>query len=236
MIAAVAHLHIHAGGAALDGGRYQRSLYHLARALELAKYVNDAYLQVLALNWAGVATVEHGHPDDGLTMLQATQVKAWDIPDPDQRAALQATGLMDSASALIKVGAPEQAFQQAGKSRELWTPIPTDPFGDLDRPVALLEIERGRLDRAEQFAAASVRRWEGLSQRGHTKSGIVQATIHVKAGEPRGLQLAHSAITDTTKLTSVRARRQLVPLAEALEARPGTDARDLARMARQAAA
>lgn len=54
--------------------------------------------------------------------------------------------------------------------------------------------------------------------------------------EQRGLQLAHSVITDVTRLSSVRARKQLTPLAEALEIRPGSEARELARMARQVAA
>ena len=69
----------------------------------------------------------------------------------------------------------------------------------------------------EQFAAASMRRWEGGGQVSLTQSAIVLATIHVRAGEPRGLQLAHGAITSAGKLTSVRARRRLEPLAAALE-------------------
>ena len=88
---------------------------------------------------------------------------------------------------------------------------------------------------AETFAVTSMRRWDGGRQRSRTMTGVVLATIHVKAGERRGLRLAHTAITDVTTLTSVRVRRQLIPLAEALEARPGSDARELARMARQVA-
>ncbi|MGH3868050.1 MAG: hypothetical protein ACRDQ4_18385 [Pseudonocardiaceae bacterium] len=61
------------------------------------------------------------------------------------------------------------------------------------------------------------------------------ATVHVRAGEPGGLPLAHGAITAVRKLSSVEVRRQLQPLAAALAARPGREARDLARMARQAA-
>lgn len=107
----------------------------------------------------------------------------------------------------------------------------------LDRPAAVLELAQGRLDAAEPFAAASVRRWEGVSNKvGATHSGAVLATIYVQAGEPRGLQLAHSAITAAARLTSFRVRQRLVPLYTALESRPGRDHRELARMARQVAA
>ncbi|MGH3940290.1 MAG: hypothetical protein ACRDTG_16990 [Pseudonocardiaceae bacterium] len=61
------------------------------------------------------------------------------------------------------------------------------------------------------------------------------ATIHVKAGERSGLQLAHQAITAATRLSSVRVRNQLIPLADALATRPGSDAAELARSARQVA-
>ena len=80
-----------------------------------------------------------------------------------------------------------------------------------------------------------MRRWEGRG-RSRTQSAIVLATIHVRAGEPRGLQLAHGAVTSAGKLTSVRARQRLVPLAEALAARRGSDAEQLVRMARQVTA
>ena len=66
-------------------------------------------------------------------------------------------------------------------------------------------------------------------------SGIVLATIHVRAGEPRGLKLAHSAVTTVTRISSMHARQRLEPLAAALEARSGSDYRELARMARQVA-
>ncbi|MGH4015850.1 MAG: hypothetical protein ACRDSL_18395 [Pseudonocardiaceae bacterium] len=51
-----------------------------AQVWQLAIEVGDAYCQALALNDAELATVTHGHPDDGLTMLQFGQVKAWGIP------------------------------------------------------------------------------------------------------------------------------------------------------------
>jgi len=141
------------------------------------------------------------------------------------------------ATAYERLGYPAVAEADLAKARELWTPtgVDADVGGDVDRPAACLELARGRLDAAEPFAVASVRRWEGVSQVGRTQSAVVLAEIHVGAGEPGGLQLAHSAITAAAKLTSTRARRRLAPLVTALEARSGADARQLARMARQVA-
>jgi hypothetical protein len=220
-------------------------MYHFTRGLELATEAGDAYLQTTALDAAGLATIEHGHPNDGLKMLQCGQVAAWKIPPQldrnpvvgeGSRVALEACGLADSATALAALGQPEAAYRALGKSRELWYPTRADPRGDLDRPAAVLELARGRLDAAEQFAAASRRRWEGISEVGRIKSGIVLATIHVRAGEPGALALAHGALKEAGKLSSVRARKGLDPLAAALEARPGSDAKDLARITRQVAA
>ena len=153
------------------------------------------------------------------------------------RAAVQACAFADSALALIRLQHPQAAYQELAKGRDLWLPTRTDPSGDLDQVGARIALDQGRLDTAEQFAAASTRRWEGSpNQRARTDSIILLATIHVKAGEQRGLQLAHHAVTEVTQLTSVRARRRLLPLAHTLETRPGSDARDLARMARDVAA
>jgi tetratricopeptide (TPR) repeat protein len=237
LMAAVAELQIHAGWAGADAGLYRRAMYHYSRALELATEVGGAYLQAHALTLAGFATVEHGHPNDGLKLLQLAQVTAWRIPAEDCRGrAVEAWAQADSATALAALGKPEAAYRAVGQARELWTPTRADPTGDLDYVAACLEVERGRLDVAEQLAVASMRRWQDNSRLGRARSGIVLATIHVRAGESRGLQLAHSAITAVTKLSSVRARRQLEPLAAALETRPGSDNKELGRMARQVAA
>ncbi|MGH3907051.1 MAG: hypothetical protein ACRDTE_23165, partial [Pseudonocardiaceae bacterium] len=218
---------------------------HFARSLELATDVGDTYLQVLALRHAGLASVEHGHPDDGLKMLQCAQARTWEIPRRDQRAvvvgvsgraAAEAVALQESATALARLGDLDTAAATLAKGRDLWTPARTDPFGDMDRPAARLELERGRLDVAEARAVASVHRWERGSRISRTMSGTVLATVYVTAGDSRGLPLAHRAITDAGKLGSVRVRRQWVlPLADALDNRPGADARDLTRQARQIA-
>jgi len=248
LMVAVAQLHIEAGWAGFDAGLYDRAMVHYARAVELSIKAGDAYCQAVALSWAGLGTVEHGHTNDGLKMLQYAGVTALGIPsDPDpstmvigegSRAAVQASVQSSAAPAYDRLGSPALADADLTKARELWTPTPADinVGGDLDRPAACLELARGRLDVAEPFAVASVRRWEGVSQVGRTQSAVVLATIHVRAGEPRGLQLAHGAITSAARLTSARVRKRLEPLVAALEARRGSDAEQLARMARQVAA
>ncbi len=47
--------------------------------------------------------------------------------------------------------------------------------------------------------------------------------------------MAKSAIDGVAPLHSIQARKRLLPLAAALEARPGSDHRELDRMARQVA-
>ena len=111
------------------------------------------------------------------------------------RTTLQACGQADSATALADLDCWEAADTALANAREQWSPTSADPYGDLDRPAACLELKRGRLDSAEPFAAASVRRWESGGQVSRTQSAIVLATIHVRAGEPDGLRLAHGAIT-----------------------------------------
>jgi hypothetical protein len=72
---------------------------------------------------------------------------------------------------------------------------------------------------------------------GRAQAELLLAEVYVRAGESQGLTLAHDAIEKVIALQSVALRRQrLVPLATALEARPGSDARELARTARQVAA
>ncbi len=240
---AVAELHIQVGLDAFDAGLYDRTLYHYNYGLRLAAASGDAYCQTLALNHVGLAHVEHGHPNDGLKMLQFAQVKVLDIaPDNERsfgegsRTALEACALADSATALDLLGYPDAADAALVESRERWQPTAAVPVGDLDMVAARLELERGRLEAAEPFAVASVRLWESRgARRGRTRAGILLATIHVRAGESDGLQLAHEAITATMKLSSARARRNLEPLATALQARPRRDHHDLARTAHQVA-
>ena len=235
LMVSVAELHIQAGWAGTDAGLYDRAMHHYARGLELATEAGDAYLQALALTYAGMSTEEHGQPNDGLKLLQYAGVKARSIPQSHElRTAVEAVVLEDSATAYAHLGCPEAADRELDQARELWAP--TNLSGDPNQVAACIELDRGRLDAAEPFAVASMRRWEGVSERARTYSGVVLATVHVRAGEHRGLALAHGAITSAARLTSARVRRRLEPLATALETRSGSDVQQLARMARQVAA
>ncbi len=239
---AVAELHMEAAWAGFDYCRHNRAMHHFRTALGLATEAGDTYLQAEALIQAGLAIREFGHPDDGLKLLQLGLVKAWDIPADEQRAvvvgvigraAVEACARVEAANALADLGKMDAAEAEMAQARELWSATRTDAFGDLDRPAARLALRRGQLDVAEPLAVASVRRWEGVSLTGHTRSSIVLATVYVRAGEPSALPLAHGAITAAGKLGSARICAQLAPLADALAARPGRDAQNLARMAQR---
>lgn len=234
---AVAELHAFtAGWSALDAGLEDRALYHYSRALELATEIGQTSLQAIALACAGLTMLEHGHPNEGLKMLQFGQVTAWSIPPGQDRAMIESCALADAAVAYAELGDIPAAVTTVAKSRQLWSPACNDPRGDQDYVAARVELCRGRLDAAEPFAMASVSRWNGVSQLRGTSSAILLATIHVQAGEPDGLTLAHRAILDVATLSSTQTRTRLHTLATALAARPGADTQDLARMARQVVA
>lgn len=246
LLTALAELHLHAGWSAFDAGLYKRGMRHYARAFELATKSGDAYCRTLALTLAGLATVEQGHPNDGLKMLQAGQIGARTIPADLGRPVgigegsargLGSRALADSATALAAMGDLGNARRRMAESRDLWTPTRADRAGSHDYIAARLELGAGRLDVARELASASIRRWEGVSERARANSSTVLATIYVRAAEPQGLALARESVSGAARLGApVRLRRLLTPLAVALESRPGPDARELARMARQVAA
>jgi hypothetical protein len=116
---------------------------------------------------------------------------------------------------------PQNAFERAA--------------GDL--VTAVIQLDLGQLDAAEQSAASAVRTYSESHRRSRTLAELFLAEVHVRAGEYQGLTLARHAIDEVSTLQSVAARRQrLMPLAAALEARPGSDTGELARVARKIAA
>lgn len=117
---AVAQLHLQAGWSGFDSGLYDRAMYHYARAMELGIKASDSYCQALALGWAGLATIEHVDPNEGLKILQLGLIKVLDVPselDPNtvvfgerSRNALHASMLTDAATAYHRLdGYPDVA-------------------------------------------------------------------------------------------------------------------------------
>jgi len=92
LITAVSELHIEAGWAAFDSGLYDRAMGHYGHALKLGTEAGDAYCQAVALNAAGLATVEYRDPNEGLKLLQCGGATARKIPPDEQRAVVVAVG------------------------------------------------------------------------------------------------------------------------------------------------
>lgn len=138
---------------------------------------------------------------------------------------LQALVLKYAGAATVEHGQPNDGSKMLQYGDVTALDIPPD-----EQRAIVVGVER-----TSSSPQHRVRRWEGGNQVSRTQSAIVLATIHVRSGEPRRLLLAHGAVTSAARISSVRARRRLEPLAAALEARPGIDAKQLARMARQVA-
>ncbi len=144
---------------------------------------------------------------------------------------------LNSATAYALMDLPDQAKRCLAEAREGWAPRDAFERAAMDRATAGIQLDLGQLDIAEQFAASAVRTYGEGHRRGRTMAELALAEVYVRAGEPRGLVLARQAIEAVSSLQSVAVRRErLVPLVTALEARPGSDAKEIARMARQVAA
>ncbi|MGH8920772.1 MAG: helix-turn-helix domain-containing protein, partial [Actinomycetes bacterium] len=221
LAAALAELHTEAGWACYDSGLDGAG--HFTRALRLAGTARYTYGIANAAFHAGMTLVRTGHPNDALKLLQLGrfQLCANDPRVPTLTARLART----SAAAYAAMGGVDEATRCLAEAGEGWEPRDAFERAGADFVTAGVHHDLGQLDAAEPFAASAVRAYgAGHYRRGHTVAELLLAEIHVRAGEPRGLTLAHHAIEAVSTLQSVAARREwLTPLAPALEARPGTD-------------
>jgi transcriptional regulator with XRE-family HTH domain len=235
---ALAELNTLAGWCCYDSGLHRRARWHYRQAMDYAAGVGDDFRVIGAVQHAAIIDREHDMPDDALKLYQLAQFKLIRTPGDDPRVpTLRAWLDVQSASALALLDQPERARSELSQALDGRGQL-SDAFdrADMDHLHALVHLHLGHLDVAESFATSSVRGWGEGERRDGVLGDITLAVIHVRAGEPRGLQLAHHALTGVTKINSVRARQQLEPLAAALEARPSSsDTRQLARMARQLA-
>ncbi len=128
-----------------------------------------------------------------------------------------------------------RARDDLAKARDGWVPPDTFAAADMHLTSALTWLHCGQLDAAETAATHAVTTFGSL-RRGGVVADLTRARLHVLSGDPGALGLAESAIKATTQTRSGVARQiWLPPLAEALEARRGSDYADLARQARQVA-
>jgi transcriptional regulator with XRE-family HTH domain len=245
--AALSELYTEAGWACYDSGEDGRGCF--TRALRLADTAKDPYGVANAALHAGATLVRSGHPNDALKVYQlgkfhlrlfpprrssSASVPAEDFWVPILTAQLN----RQSATAYAVMKGADQADRYLGEADEAWEPQHAFQRAGADLVAAGIQLDLGRLEAAEQCAARAAGTYgEGHHRRGRIEAELIVAEVNVRAGESRGLELAHQAITRVSTLQSVAARRErLIPLATALQARPGSDTQELARLARQVAA
>ncbi len=222
---ALAELHIVAGWCCVDSGYHDHARSHFATSMSLAS--GDPGQLALAFRHAGIQMVDASVWNDSLKSFQLGLVSAADAETvawlhAETATPLAAMGLHDDALAAIK----------RAREHEL-----TDPFdaADMDYTTSCVYERLGRVETAEQFAQSAVRKWgeEGSAARDSVESDIALACLHVRAGEPDSVALAHRAIASVASLRSVRARMKLRSLVAALETRSSrSDCTELASRAR----
>jgi transcriptional regulator with XRE-family HTH domain len=242
--AALADLHAVVAWCCHDSGAVARSHHHFARSVQLAIDAGDSYRAAYALRHAGMMLVERSEPNDALKLTQLGGLRLSEAPRdnpgvPVLRAELSAV----SAFALSRLddvtdSTRRQARAQLAKARDKWAPPDAHARGDMDLTTGLTCLHLGQLNTAEAALMTSVQTFQqGTDRREGVVADIALAQVYVQAGEPRGLIMAKHAIDTVTQTRSGTARELwLEPLATALEARPGADAKELARMTRQVAA
>ncbi len=241
--AALAELYTEAGWACCDSGVDGTGCF--TRALRLADEAGDAFGIANAAWHAGGTLVRSGHPDDALKCYQLGgfqlggfqfgKSKPAILRADDPRVPILTARLsLNSATAYALMDHPDQAKRSLAEARDGWAPRDAFERADMDRATAAIQLDLRRFDIAESFAASAVGTYGDGHRRGRTMAELMVAEVHVRTGEPRGLVLARQAIEAVSTLQSVRARRErLVPLVTALEARPGSDAKEIAWMAHQ---
>jgi len=246
LAAALAELHTAAGWSCYDSGVDGTGCF--TRALRLAGKAGDAYGIANAAFVAAGTLVRNGHPNDALKLLQLGRFHLRGFApgrstpatprSDDSRLPTVIAGLtLNSATAYAVMNRSNQAKSYLAEAREGWEPPDAFLHASMDRATAGIQLDLGKLDAAEHYAASAVRTYSESHRKDRTTAELLLAEIHLRAGEPRGLTLARHAINKVSTLQSVAVRRQrLMPLAAALQARPGTDTQELAHMARQIAA
>ncbi|MGQ0776784.1 MAG: helix-turn-helix domain-containing protein [Pseudonocardiales bacterium] len=237
LTAALAGAHRVAGLCCFDSGHNRHARDHFRQAIELAIETGDHHRAASVLLASGWLEAMASHPSNALKCYQLGHSALARAVGDDSYAAFLTSWLnANSAGAYAQLNDRRQALTYLSRSRDGWEPPDTFQRADFDWFTADVVWRLGRLDDAEPFAASAARLFGAPKSRDGVKALITVATIHVHTGESDGLMLAHQVINNAATLHSVPTRQRLLPLAQALDTRPGSDAKDLARSARQAAA
>ncbi|MGH3708181.1 MAG: hypothetical protein ACRDRQ_08770 [Pseudonocardiaceae bacterium] len=237
LAAALAELHTEAGWRSHDSGLDATGCF--IRALGLARVAGDAHGVANAALHAGMTVVRAGHPNDALKLFQlgqlplsgfapGTSASVFSRADDPRLPTVAARLARQSATAYALLGCPDQATHCLAEAGEGWVPRDAFEHAGADCVTAGIQLDLGQLDAAGQFAASAVRTYSEAHRRGRTQARLLLAEVHIRAGEPQGLTLAHQAIDEVSTLQSAAVRRErLIPLATALETRhrhrhPGT--------------
>jgi hypothetical protein len=246
LAAALATLHTDAGWYCYDDG--VDGTGHFTRALSLADKFEDTYGVANTAWHAGATLVYTGHPNDALKLFQLGQLRLGGFrlgkptptasPADDSRLPVLTARLNRcSAVAWAVMNGSDQATRCLAEAHDGWEPQDAFEHAESDLETAAVQLNLGQLEAAECSATNALRTYREGHRVARTMTKLLLAEVHVRAGEPEGLTLAHHAITEVSTLHSIAARQErLVPLATALEARPGTDTQELARTARKIAA
>ncbi|MGH3831377.1 MAG: helix-turn-helix domain-containing protein [Pseudonocardiaceae bacterium] len=241
LAAALAELHTEAGWCRYDSGL--DSSDHFTHALWFADHARDTYAVANTAWNAGLTLVRSGHPNDALKLFQLGSLCLSGTPttgdsarDNPRIAALTVKLNRQSATAYAVMKGSDEADRCLAEAHDGWEPPDAFERGEADIATAWSQLDLGRIDAAEQFAASAVHSYGQGHRMARTMAQLLLAEIHIRAGEPQGLVLAHHAIKEVSTLRSVAARQErLIPLATVLATHPNTDARELARAAREIA-
>lgn len=224
---ALSDLHELAGWCCYDEMYDDHARWHYGQAVEVT---SDGDQAASALRFAGVLESVNGEPADALELYRLAEIKRGAHGDPDLGAWLHAVSALD----LAIMDRSDRARSELAAAQDGWNPTDPGERADTDYQTALVLDRLGQTDTAERLAAGT--NGGGRHRPVGAFASVLRARLHVHNGDSGGLPLARQAISQVSRLRSMRARQRLGPLVTALDARPGSDSRELARWARQVAA
>ncbi len=243
LLAALADLHVIAAWCCHDSAAPTAAHHHFAQAVDLAIQAGDSYRACYALRHAAMMLIDRGEPNNALKLVQIVEVRLTDAPREDPRVApLRSWLAIESALARSRMIAPgddsatRPVLSELARARDSWAPASPHARADFDLVTALVYLHLGKVDAAEMMAAESVQAFAaGSDRREGVLADVTLARLHVQTGQADAARLAADAVEAVIPTRSSIARAALQPLAVALEARPRSDLRELARRARQVA-